>query len=188
MSTHNAPDNVITCADMITRVFTNIERKDLENANRVFGAWRRTVASIKPNGANIAAHSQVIDLKNGILLVEADHPGWIQMLQLHQKYVLTGLRRAAPDLHIASLAFRLRGSDAALSDAAPAASDAHRAHERAWLQKQLDREEAALKAHGFAGAASGVAQDGAERPQTAHQLPPELQSLFSRFKDEMAKK
>ena len=204
-SSASADASVMTCADMITRVFTNIERKDLERSNKVFGAWRRTVESIRPNGANLAAHSSIIDLKNGILLIEADHPGWIQLLQLRQKYILTGLRRLVPDLSIQSLAFRLRGSSAALHDVATLSAEARaaaEARERARMQQQLDREEAELEARGFGtkkpapvAAASAspaanaeVASTAGAPTQSAAALPPELQGIFSRFRQEMKKK
>lgn len=168
--------NVMTCADMITRVFTNIERTDIEKSNKVFSAWRRTTESIRPNGANIAAHSQIIDLKSGILLVETDHPGWIQMLQMHQKYILTGLRRAVPDLHIVSLAFRLCGSGAQLVDVASKKNATDMVTERVRIEQQYAREEQKLAQRGF------VAQNISNARQT---LPVELQSIFTRFKNEM---
>lgn len=170
--------NVLSCADMITRVFTNIERKDIENSNKVFGAWRRTVESIRPNGLKLAAHAHIVDLKNGILLIEVDHPGWIQLLQLRQKYILTGLQRIVPDLHIQSLAFRLQGSAASLFDAA-SQKEKQNAQERERLQKRLDNEEKMLSERGF-GAQSAVT---ASKSDT---LPPELESIFSRFKKEMS--
>jgi hypothetical protein len=40
-------------------------------------------------------------------LVEADHPGWIQILQTRQKDLLDTLRRRFPDQHITGISFRL---------------------------------------------------------------------------------
>ena len=172
----NNNEQVLSCADMITRVFTNIEKSDIENGNKVVGAWRRTVESIRPNGKNIAAHSQIIDLKNGLLLIEADHPGWIQLLQMHQRYVLTGLKRMVPELKIHTLTFRLKGSKAELADVDTAAGSRQaQERERKWLERQLDREQAEIEKQGFVPAA----------PQSQKKLPPELESLFNRFKSEM---
>ena len=44
----------------------------------------------------LAAHSRLVDVQNGILLVEVDHPGWLQMLQLRKAALLEAARRAAP--------------------------------------------------------------------------------------------
>lgn len=170
-------ESVMTSADMITRVFTNIEQSSLEKGNKVVNAWRRTVESVKPNGKNIAAHSRIIDLKNGILLIEADHPGWIQLLQMHQKYVLTGLHRLAPDVTIHTLSFRLAGSSVQLTDGRSIQTAKQK--ERARLESQFEKEAAALEAQGFGK--NAVAGDG----KVAKELPPELKSLFDRFKSEM---
>ena len=114
-------DNLISAQEMIMTAFTNIERAEVEKNNKLLKTWRVTLESIRSNakngenlGANLYAHSRVIDLKNGILLVEADHPAWIQTLRIYQKYILIGLKRGVPDVKISSLAFRLRGTNAEL--------------------------------------------------------------------------
>lgn len=101
--------------------FTNIERAEMEQNNQLLKSWKYVVSSIKSHsingenlGINLYSHSRIIDLKNGILLVEADHPGWIQTFRMYQKYILTGLKRGVPELKISSMAFRLRGTDVEL--------------------------------------------------------------------------
>lgn len=68
---------------------------------RLGGFWARTV------GETLAAHSRIADLRNGTAFVEADHPGWIQLLQLKQDSSLKAIRAAYPELGISALAFRL---------------------------------------------------------------------------------
>lgn len=111
-------DNIVKASFMIDAAFANIERKKVEESNSILKFWRETVESIRSNarngenlGKNLASHSRVIDLKNGILLVEADHPAWIQTLKIYQKYIITGLNRKISDVKITSLAFRLRGQN-----------------------------------------------------------------------------
>jgi hypothetical protein len=45
-----------------------------------------------------------------VLLIEADHPGWIQILQTRQNELLTVAKRRFPDLDIRGIAFRLSRS------------------------------------------------------------------------------
>lgn len=71
---------------------------------RFFSTWDSSV------GERLAAHSKPVDVRNGIVLVEAEHPGWIQLLQLKQESLLAQLKRAFPDLGIRGIAFRLQGS------------------------------------------------------------------------------
>ncbi len=114
-------DNLISAQEMIMTAFTNIERVEVEKNNKLLKTWRFTLESIRSNakngenlGINLYSHSRVIDLKNGILLIEADHPAWIQTFRIYQKYILNGLKRGVPDVKISSLAFRLRGSNVEL--------------------------------------------------------------------------
>lgn len=104
----------ITAADMITRVFSNISKNQLEESNSLFNAWSDTVSKIDGYGEKLAAHTKVIDLKNGTLLVETDHPGWTQILQVYENFIIKGMQWKAPELSIKTLAYRLEGSNARL--------------------------------------------------------------------------
>jgi hypothetical protein len=70
-----------------------------------FESWRSVV------GERLAAHSRVVDLDKGILIVEAEHPGWIQLLQLRQTKALEALSKRFPDLAFRGIAFRLAGAE-----------------------------------------------------------------------------
>lgn len=70
-----------------------------------FESWRSVV------GERLAAHSRVVDLDKGILIVEAEHPGWIQLLQLRQTRALEALSKRFPDLTFRGIAFRLAGEE-----------------------------------------------------------------------------
>ena len=100
----------------------NIDPEQVRQGNKISSLWTQIVESIRSNsingeniGKNMASHSRVIDLKNGILLVEADHPGWIQMLGNYKKYILKGFQMKIPELKIETLAFRLAGTNAEIS-------------------------------------------------------------------------
>ena len=54
-------------------------------------------------GEDIAAHSQVKDVVRGSVLVEVDHPGWLQMLQLKKNIILTKMQKAFPELGIVDI-------------------------------------------------------------------------------------
>jgi hypothetical protein len=54
-----------------------------------------------------ASHSQIRELERGILLIEADHPGWVQILQTKQAQLLSVVQRRYPKLGIHGIAFRL---------------------------------------------------------------------------------
>jgi hypothetical protein len=67
----------------------------------LFSSWRSIA------GDKLSAHSRIRELEHSVLLVEADHPGWIQILQTREKDLLDTLRRRFPDRHITGISFRL---------------------------------------------------------------------------------
>ena len=99
------------------RIFADSEE------GKISSVWRNVVSRIKstsetsesdelsdkriPLGERLAANTRVVDLKKGVLIIESDHPGWIQYLKFYQKFILKGLQMESPDLKIKSFAFRL---------------------------------------------------------------------------------
>jgi predicted nucleic acid-binding Zn ribbon protein len=71
----------------------------------LFRGWKEIA------GEALASHSRLIDVRNGMLLVEVDHPGWLQMLQLRKSALLAAARRAAPEASIEGIRMRLASGD-----------------------------------------------------------------------------
>ena len=115
---NNGEQNIVSAADMITSVFSNLDKKTLEESGKLIDTWKRVVSKVRSAGRDygeqLCAHTNPVQFEKGVLLAEADHPGWIQILQLYSKFILTGLQRAAPELGITTLSFKLKGRDAEL--------------------------------------------------------------------------
>ena len=112
-------NEIIDFNEMITKVFSNIETGNLQNANKITSIWKEVTKGIKNTrdeyyGEKISAHSEVVDLKNGQLLIETDHPGWIQVIQLHSKFIIKGMNMKLGNVKVSSLVFRLKGNDTGL--------------------------------------------------------------------------
>ena len=73
--------------------------------SKLFSAWERL--NKKHGIAAAAGHSRIQDLRHGILLIEADHPGWIQILQTKELALLSDLQGTFPELGINGIAFKL---------------------------------------------------------------------------------
>ena len=81
----------------------------------LFSSWEKIVAEVWPDGGGqsnddvpaVAVHSKIRELEKGLLLVEADHPGWIQILRTRQGELLSVVQRRHPELGIRAIAFRL---------------------------------------------------------------------------------
>jgi hypothetical protein len=66
-----------------------------------FGSWKHSA------GDRLSAHSRIVDICNNLLIVEADHPGWIQLLQLRQAEILRLISQRFPQLELRGISFRL---------------------------------------------------------------------------------
>ncbi len=124
---------------------------------KLFTTWRKVVSRIKstselsesdeqsdkriPLGERLAANTRVVDLKNGILIVESDHPGWIQYLKFYQKFILKGLAMESPELKIKSLAFKIKNAEQKEQDIYETAL----AKARQELEAQMDKTEKEAK-------------------------------------------
>lgn len=172
----------ISGAQIISSFFENIENQKLESTSKILVAWKKTVQKISGNGAQLFDHSRIVDLKNGILLVETDHPAWSQMLQFHKKFILTGLNKICADdtNKIESLVFRVRGSNATLADAGKKIA----ASEMKKYSEKLNAEEKILFEKGI----FGKKKESVNENKNDEELPDNLKEIFTRMKSTALKK
>ena len=96
----------------------NFGEKFMETARSnasLFSSWTEIVteawqSKTRPEAEDVpaaAVHSRIRELERGMLLVETDHPGWIQILQTKQSELLAVAERRYPELGIKNIAFRL---------------------------------------------------------------------------------
>ena len=85
------------------------------SSSEMFSSWEKTVCQVWPQGDDqrkedipaVAVHSRIKELERGVLIVEADHPGWIQILQTKQTELLQAIQYRYPKQDIRGIAFRL---------------------------------------------------------------------------------
>lgn len=102
-------------SDLLGTILTPQTAATVQGWSNFFGSWGKAA------GPNLAAHSRPVDVRNGIVFVEAEHPGWIQLLQMNQRRILERLRNSFPELGISGIAFRL-AKDGSLPGTASAMS------------------------------------------------------------------
>jgi hypothetical protein len=169
-------EEAVSCADMILHVFSNIEEKDANSSNKLFNIWHDVVSNVNGYGEKLVAHTKLIDLKNGILLVETDHPGWIQILQIYSKFIITGINRKIPFLKIKSLAYRLEGSNASLCGVD---YESTLKKEQQKMNKKIEEEEKAYEKYNKHYAADNSNLSEGDK------LPPELKAKFDSIRQSM---
>jgi hypothetical protein len=87
--------------ELLAAFFDEDTLKMAQGYSDLFSSWRDIA------GESLAAHSRISELERSVLRIEADHPGWIQILQTRQKGLLNRARRKFPSLNITGIAFRL---------------------------------------------------------------------------------
>ncbi|PKL05923.1 MAG: hypothetical protein CVV53_06980 [Spirochaetae bacterium HGW-Spirochaetae-9] len=96
-----ADSRIKSVADLLSSFFD----KDLAREGQQFSGFGRAWKAIA--GARLGEHSHPADIKHGILIVETEHQGWTQLLQLQQDRILEEIQRRFPDLGIRGIAWRL---------------------------------------------------------------------------------
>lgn len=88
-------------SDLINVLFDGFNTPGMEKANAFFRSWKELV------GEKIAAHSRIVDVSLGAVIVQVDHPGWSQQIQFRKAAILASLSRNYPELGIKSLVIRV---------------------------------------------------------------------------------
>lgn len=90
-----------TASDIVNKFFSGISSEKMNEANGFIRTWNDVA------GTNIAAHSKVIDVDRGAVIIEVDHPGWAQQIQLKKRTIIDRLSKGFPDLEIKNLIIRV---------------------------------------------------------------------------------
>jgi hypothetical protein len=101
-------------SSLLSSFFDEEKLRRGERYSDFFSSWPALV------GERLAAHSRVADVDKGFLVVEAEHPGWIQLLQLRQSAILEAVARRFPELGLRGIVFRLLERGGGSRPAAPA--------------------------------------------------------------------
>jgi len=67
----------------------------------LFGGWQEIA------GASLAEHCRAYEVRHRCLLVECDHPGWMQLLLMQKKQILAKIRQRFPQLGIRDVKVRV---------------------------------------------------------------------------------
>jgi hypothetical protein len=138
-----------------------LDKKMMKKAHeysRLINVWAELT---KKHGIAAAAdHSRIVDIRRNVLFIDADHPGWIQILQTREHRLLEDMQTAFPDLGIGGIAFKLsrtppgdagNNAETAESGAVPDSADGT---DRAAANAEADKSAADESAGGGEGEAS----------------------------------
>lgn len=90
-----------TAGEILKDLLKDIGIDGRDDYSSIFRKWSVFV------GDSLAAHSRVIDVKNGFLVVGMDHPGWYQTFQFQEPSVLKKIRKKYPELNIRGIKVKM---------------------------------------------------------------------------------
>lgn len=88
-------------SDLINSLFEGFNEKNMQESISFIRSWKEIV------GEKISAHSKVIDLVKGSVIIEVDHPGWSQQILLQKKRIILSLSKSFPELDIRNIMIRV---------------------------------------------------------------------------------
>jgi hypothetical protein len=80
----------------------------------LFGGWQEIA------GPSLAEHCRAYEVRHHSLLVEADHPGWMQLLLMQKKAILARIHQRFPQLELRDIRVRVGGAKPAMAAPKPA--------------------------------------------------------------------
>lgn len=89
--------NEKSAGDILYRYLEHIYGKTGKKFSDMFRSWENIA------GEKLSGHTRIRDFHKGTVLIEADHPAWLQLIQMEQKTILTRLKKAFPELGILRL-------------------------------------------------------------------------------------
>lgn len=150
-------------------ILSDIDKKRMEENSIFVSKWKKIVTSVKsfinPDcGNTMYSHSQIIDVKNGTLILQVDHPGLIQLFETHKKYILRGLEMHLPQMNIKNISYILDKKKDYNTQ-----RDITREEMRAAIEKQDIKENLEM-------------MNDQEFNTVQKKFPPELEAIFSRMR------
>ncbi len=93
-------DNLKRLGDFLSQLFPS-QSEEIQKWVPLHSRWHQIV------GEGLDCHSRAREVIRGMLLVDVDHPAWMNLFQMRQEIILQKLQKGFPSLNIKSLRLRL---------------------------------------------------------------------------------
>ena len=81
-------DNVQSSSNILEAYFSDLLKGKFEEISALDSGWQKIIGGLPSHGEKLVTHSNLKEIKNGILFVETDHPAWIQLFNFNKKRIL----------------------------------------------------------------------------------------------------
>ncbi len=95
-------ERFIYAGEAISLVLDRIIPIGAKNYNSLYKGWEKIV------GKEISYHVEPIDVVNHVLILEAEHPGWIMRIRMMQRDILSTINTLYPSLRIKKISIHAR--------------------------------------------------------------------------------
>ncbi|MBN1697193.1 MAG: DUF721 domain-containing protein [Spirochaetales bacterium] len=85
-------------------ILSKEKKEEGKRYSRFFSEWEKII------GEKLYGHTVIVDIVHHSLLLEVDHPGWLQLLRLKENSILKKIRKYYPELNIYSIKIRVTGN------------------------------------------------------------------------------
>ena len=90
-------DDFSNATDALKHLFDRLMPENSSGYSGLFSGWEEIA------GPDMSMHVAVVDVVNKSLILEADHPGWIQKTRMMQSRILKEVNDRYPELEISRL-------------------------------------------------------------------------------------
>ncbi len=88
--------------DILKNFFENLNIKEPKGGKTIISSW------IEIAGKELSEHTRIKDIRKDIIYVEADHPGWLQILELKKRSIIGNINNMFPDREITDIRISLK--------------------------------------------------------------------------------
>ena len=88
--------------DLLKNFFENLNIKEPKGGKTITSSWKEIA------GAELSEHTRIKDIRKDTVYVEADHPGWLQILELKKRSIIGNINENFPDKDIKEIRISLK--------------------------------------------------------------------------------
>ncbi len=88
--------------DLIKDFFDNLNIKESKGGKTITSSWKEIA------GQELSEHTRIKDIRKDTIYVEADHPGWLQILELKKRPILGKINSIFPEKGINDIRISLK--------------------------------------------------------------------------------
>ncbi len=101
-------DDIKSASQVLETFFSGLLGSKANEYTTLDKGWQKVLKTIPRDGEKMASHSEIKEIKNGCLYIQTDHPGWVQLFQLHKKKIMYTLRKEFPSIQIKDFFFLIK--------------------------------------------------------------------------------